>query len=72
MLDIALPTRFATCPVFGGDDLATMFVTTSRHKLAPDERAGDPLAGALLVLDPGVVGRPCNQLAPEVAAQVTA
>ncbi len=72
MLDIALPTRFATCPVFGGDDLATMFVTTSRHKLAPDERADDPLAGAVLVVDAGVAGRPCNQLASDVAAQVTA
>jgi sugar lactone lactonase YvrE len=72
MRDIALPTRFATCPGFGGDDLATMFVTTSRHKLAPDERAGDPLAGALLVLDAGVTGRPSNRLAPAVAAMVAA
>jgi sugar lactone lactonase YvrE len=72
MLDIALPTRFVTCPVFGGDDLSTMFVTTSRHKLSPEERAGDPLAGALLVLDPGVAGRASNQVAPEVAEQVTA
>lgn len=72
MVDVALPTPFVTCPVIGGDDLATMFVTTSRHKIPPEERAGDPLAGALFVFDPGVRGRPCNQLAPKVAAQVVA
>lgn len=70
IVDVALPTRYATCPAFGGDDLATMFVTTSRYKLSPDERACDPLAGALLVFDPGVGGRPANQLSTDVAAQV--
>ena len=72
MIDIALPTPFVTCPVFGGVDLATMFVTTSRHKIPPDQRADHPLAGALFVFDPGVRGRPCNRLAPEVAAHVVA
>ena len=70
--DVALPTRYPTCPAFGGDDTATLFVTTSRHKLSPEERAGDPLAGALLVLDPGVGGRPANLIAADVAAQVRA
>ena len=32
MFDVELPTPFVTCPVFGGDDLSTLFVTSSRHK----------------------------------------
>ena len=72
MNDIALPTRFVTCPAFGGDDLATLFVTSSQHKIPPEERAGDPLAGALFTIDTGVTGRPANVVSPEVAAKVLA
>lgn len=70
ILDVELPTKFATCPAFGGDDMSTLFVTTSRHKIPPEERAGDPLAGALLVIDAGVAGRPGNTVALDVARQV--
>ena len=42
---------------FGGADLSTLFVTTSRHRLSDAQRAEQPLAGALLVVDAGVRGR---------------
>ena len=70
MLDIALPTPFVTCPVFGGDDLTTLFVTSSQHKIPPEDRAGNPLAGALFTVDAGVAGRPANLVSPHVAAVV--
>ena len=70
MCDISLPTSFVTCPAFGGDDLSTLFVTSSQHKIPPEERAGDPLAGALFAIETGVTGRPANLLSPDVAAKV--
>lgn len=70
MRDISLPTPFVTCPAFGGDDLTTLFVTSSQHKIPPEERGRDPFAGALFTIDPGVTGRPANLVSPDVAAEV--
>ena len=70
MYDIALPTPFVTCPSFGGDDLSTLFVTSSQHRIPPEERAGYPLAGALFTIDAGVTGRPANLVSADVAATV--
>jgi sugar lactone lactonase YvrE len=69
---IQLPTTCPTCPAFGGEDLATMFVTTSRHRLSEADRAAQPAAGALLVVDAGVRGRPGNPVSPAVAAMLQA
>ncbi len=69
---VALPVSCPTCPAFGGDDLSTLFVTTSRHKLNEAERAGEPLAGAVLSIDAGVRGRAPNVVAPDVLAALTA
>jgi len=66
----ALPVTCPTCPAFGGADLATLFVTTSRHLLDEEQRARQPLAGALLVVDPGVRGRAGNSVSAAVAAAV--
>ena len=52
---IDLPTRGVTACTFGGDGLRTLFVTTSRENLAPDE---DPLAGSVFAAEPGVAGLP--------------
>ncbi|MGH9272732.1 MAG: SMP-30/gluconolactonase/LRE family protein, partial [Ilumatobacteraceae bacterium] len=67
---IRLPVTCPTCPVFGGDDLATMFVTTSRHRLTEKQRAEQPLAGALLTVDAGVRGRPSHAVSAAVAALI--
>ena len=56
--------------MFGGADLATMFVTTSRHRLTDAQRADQPLAGAVLVVDAGVRGRPGNTVSASTAAAV--
>jgi sugar lactone lactonase YvrE len=60
---IPLPTTNPTSPVFGGPDLRTLYITTARHRLAPDQLAIEPLAGAVLALDPGVQGLPGNRFA---------
>ncbi len=54
---IALPVTNPTSVAFGGQGLDELFVTTARHRLAPERLAREPLAGALLRLRPGVVGR---------------
>jgi sugar lactone lactonase YvrE len=48
-------TRPTAC-TFGGADLAILYVTTARFRLAPDKLAVQPLAGSLLALDVGVKG----------------
>jgi sugar lactone lactonase YvrE len=60
---IPLPTTNPTSPVFGGPDLRTVYITTARHRLTPDQLATEPLAGAVLTLDPGVHGLPGNRFA---------
>lgn len=57
---IEIPARKVTACTFGGDDLGTLFVTTSREGLAPGE---DPLAGSLFRIRPGVTGRPTKPYA---------
>jgi sugar lactone lactonase YvrE len=47
-----------TSAVFGGPELRTLYVTSARHKLSEE-----PLAGAVLALDPGVTGLPGNPFA---------
>jgi sugar lactone lactonase YvrE len=70
MTTVRLPVAHVTSAAFGGPDLSTLFVTTSRHRLNEAERAAQPLAGALLVVDPGVRGRPPGRVSPAVAATV--
>lgn len=55
---VPLPVSRPTACAFGGKDLATMYVTTARFRLAPEKLANEPHAGALLALDVGVAGLP--------------
>jgi sugar lactone lactonase YvrE len=55
---VEFPVSNPTCPTFGGVDLDTLYVTTARHRLTPDQRRREPLAGALFAFQPGVRGRP--------------
>lgn len=57
-LEVALPVSHPTSVAFGGDDFSLLFVTSSRHRLSADEQANQPLAGALLILEPEVTGTP--------------
>jgi len=53
---VGLPVSQPTSCGFGGSDLSTLFVTTAAQHLSAEERAAEPMAGALLMLDVGVNG----------------
>ncbi|MGH8677892.1 MAG: SMP-30/gluconolactonase/LRE family protein, partial [Burkholderiales bacterium] len=55
---LELPVQCPTSCQFGGPDLSSLFVTTARQRLTPEELAKQPLAGALLMLDTGLRGLP--------------
>ncbi len=65
---IALPVPHPTCPAFGGQDMATMFITTTRHRLSPKRLLDTPAAGSVLALRAGVRGMPANLGDPGLGA----
>jgi sugar lactone lactonase YvrE len=58
-----LPVANVTSPAFGGPGLRTLYVTSARHRLSERQLAAEPLAGAVLALEPGVAGLPGNRFA---------
>jgi sugar lactone lactonase YvrE len=56
--EIALPVRRPTSCAFGGPRLARLMITTAREGLSEAELRDQPLAGSVLVVDPGVSGLP--------------
>lgn len=58
--EIHLPVRCATMPCFGGADLKTLYITTSREKRPDAELAAQPLAGRILTLRVDTPGLPAN------------
>jgi sugar lactone lactonase YvrE len=54
--DITLPVSQPTMCAFAGEALDVIYVTTASDKLSPEQRRGEPLAGALLRLRPGERG----------------
>jgi sugar lactone lactonase YvrE len=58
---VDLPVTNPTSPVFGGPDLRTLYVTSARHRLSGAQLEAEPLAGAVLALEPGVTGLPGNR-----------
>ena len=55
---IELPVSNPTCCCFGGKELDTLYVSTARQRLAPDEILKQPLAGSVFAIRPGVRGLP--------------
>ena len=53
---IALPVPKATCCTFGGPDLATLYITTSRQGMTTADIALAPLSGGLFAATPGFRG----------------
>jgi D-xylonolactonase len=54
---VPLPTSHVTNCAFGGPDMRTLFISTARTGLTPDQLAGQPLAGGLFAVamdSPGV------------------
>lgn len=60
---VEVPVANPTCCCFGGEDLGTLYVTTARQRLSPEDLAKQPLAGSLLALRPGVQGLPEGRFA---------
>jgi sugar lactone lactonase YvrE len=58
--ELPLPVRCPTMPCFGGPDLRTLYVTTSREKRPADELAAQPLAGCVLKARVDVPGLPVH------------
>jgi sugar lactone lactonase YvrE len=61
--EVHLPVQCATMPCFGGPDLRTLYITTSREKRPTEELARQPLAGCVLSLRVDVPGLPVNMAA---------
>ncbi len=55
---VALPVANPTCCAFGGADLRTLYITSARQRLTPEQLAAQPLAGSLFAMDAGVAGLP--------------
>jgi sugar lactone lactonase YvrE len=53
---VKIPVPHPTCPTFGGADLGTLFITSTRHRLTPTQRSEYPLAGSVFAYRPGVRG----------------
>lgn len=58
---IPLPVTNPTCLCFGGDDLQTLYVTSATKFLTPQQRAAEPLAGALFAIHGAGQGLPENR-----------
>lgn len=65
ILDVPVPRP--TCCAFGGPDLDILYVTTASQNMTEEERAAQPLAGALLGYDLGIRGLPEPLFRPPLA-----
>lgn len=54
--EIPFPARNLTCPVFGGDSLDQLFVTSSRQELTDQELAAAPASGSVFVVNASTTG----------------
>ena len=55
---IELPVSRVTCPAFGGHDLKTLYITTAREGMSPEELEREPLAGSVFSIRVDVPGQP--------------
>ena len=54
---VELPVSKVTCPAFGGDDLKTLYITTAREGLKPEELEREPHAGSIFSIRVDVPGQ---------------
>lgn len=59
---VAVGARHASCPAFGGMDLATLYVTSARLDLSDAVLVAEPANGCTFAADPGVRGLPEYQV----------
>ncbi|WP_303310997.1 SMP-30/gluconolactonase/LRE family protein [Hymenobacter sp. BT730] len=55
---ITVPAPFTTSCTFGGPDLQTLYITSARKELSPEQLAQFPLSGNVFAVIPGVSGLP--------------
>jgi L-arabinonolactonase len=55
---VPLPVQRPTTCMFGGPDLATLYITSARMDLSEEALASQPQAGGVFAIDPGVRGVP--------------
>ena len=60
---VPVPVSRPTCCCFGGEDLSTLYVTSSRRNLSAEALEMQPDAGGVFALEVGVVGLPRNLFA---------
>jgi sugar lactone lactonase YvrE len=60
--EVRFPCANITKLAFGGDDLRTVYATTARKGLSPEDLAAQPLAGGLFTFRADVAGLPQHQL----------
>jgi sugar lactone lactonase YvrE len=60
LAEVSLPVLRPTSCTFAGPDLSHLIVTTARDGLTESELRDQPLAGSILVLEPGVAGLPAT------------
>jgi sugar lactone lactonase YvrE len=58
---VRLPTRHVTNCAFGGTDLRTLFITTARSGLTPEQLAAEPQAGGLFSVAVDIPGLPAGK-----------
>ena len=58
--EVRLPVRCPTMPCFGGHDLKTLYITTSREGRPAVELIEQPYAGCVLAIEVDVPGLPAN------------
>ena len=61
LAEVPTPVPCATMPCFGGDDLKTLFITTSRQGRSPQELALYPQAGCVFAMRVEVAGLPVHE-----------
>jgi sugar lactone lactonase YvrE len=54
---VEVPVPTATCMAFGGESLDTLYITTAKKGLTPEQLSRHPEAGDLYVAEPGITGR---------------
>ena len=55
--EVHLPVPRAVGCAFGGPDLSTLYVTTARETMTPEQLLAAPLSGSLFAVDAGCRGR---------------
>jgi sugar lactone lactonase YvrE len=60
--EIRFPASQISCPAFGGANLSTLYATSARDGLSPEQLRNDPLAGQTFVVETRTRGQAEHQV----------